>query len=208
MQEQRRQIQELTARLTSEVAELRGRLVVTEAENHRLKVATPVDAGRLSRLEVENSMLRAQLSDPSCHRGSSQPLVSPPMSPLIGHRFSANDQQVEAAARRLQRAVRRWLDARPVRRGRDSARLDDSGVDARDRFKRALLELEESVERAVDSAQCLEIGRVRLTRLEMLANVLKQGAFKVTQVKNLQSLQEMRRPASRFSSAVGISSST
>lgn len=169
---------------TAEAADLRTRLAISEEENSRLK--------------AEISRLRAQLSDSLCHRGASQPNGSPPMSPLVGYRFSAGDPVAEAAAVRLQRSVRRWLAARPARRLRDAA--SNSGAEDRDRFKQALLDVEESVERAVEIAQCKEMWRVpQKTRLEMLANVLKQGAIQVTHVKNLQTLQELRRP-------VGISS--
>mmetsp|Transcript_34323 Transcript_34323/g.77999 ORF Transcript_34323/g.77999 Transcript_34323/m.77999 type:complete len:84 (-) Transcript_34323:57-308(-) len=47
--------------------------------------------------------------------------------------------------------------------------------------------------RAVDSAKCPEIGRVlQMTRLEMLANVLRQGGIKVTGVKNLLNLHDLK----------------
>jgi len=206
MQEMQHLNQDLTAKASQgeEAGELRTLLSIRDAENDRLKAAPPVDAGRLSRLESENTWLRAQLAAASSHRGNSQPSSSPPMSPLTGPRPSPElGPRAEGAAWRLQRAVRRWLATRPPRRRPDGTATakpgtasDDSGAEARDRFKRALREVEEAVDRAVESANCQEMGHVpRLTRLEILLNALKQGVVKVTQAKNLQTLQEMRRPA-------------
>jgi len=147
---------------------------------------------RLVHLESENSRLRAMVD-----------ALQRPRSNHAGSDDSSSDPR-ERAARRLQRMARLWIA------GLRRQRQDSSS--ARDRWRQTLHDVEAAVARALDTALGqADIGRVpRQTRLQLLANALKQGVLKVNQAMMQQTLQDLRRSTSSgpLSPVSGISASS
>lgn len=174
----------------AEVRDLHARVAERDAELLRLRAlhasttgppAMP-DAARVAQLEAENAWLRdrADAKDRVPVRAP-RPAVDADGAALPG------DEALEAAARRVQRAARPWI-------GKVLQKKMESG-NARDRWKQTLQAVEDGVTQALESAiNQTDVGRVpRQTRLQMLANALKQGVLRVNQAMMQQTLQEMRR---------------
>jgi len=138
------------------------------------------DAARVAQLEAENAWLRDRVD------AKDRVPVRAPRPDADGAALPG-DEVLEAAARRVQRAARPWI-------GKVLEKKGDSG-NARDRWKQTLQAVEDGVSYALESAiSQTDIGRVpRQTRLQMLANTLKQGVLKVNQAMMQQTLQDMRR---------------
>lgn len=117
-----------------------------------------------------------------------------PASSSSSERQIKSSQQLneEVAARKLQRAALLWLG----RRRRYYKREEGS---TRDRWRRVIQDVETSVNRALHKAEGIQgdISRApRQTRLQLLANVLKQGVLKVNQAMMQQMLMDLKGPSS------------
>lgn len=168
--------QRLALSRASEVAELLAKLAERDSEIVRLKskerlASTSVGAtsreARVADLEAENGDLREKL------------------------RVAASgSEEEEMAVRRLQRAIRPWVAQRARQR------QPSQEGSARDHtWKQNLREAEDAVSRALDRASNQgDLGRVpKQTQLQLLANMLKQGVFKVNQMMMQQTLQDLKR---------------
>lgn len=192
--QQSKEDQEATERRAAErdaeVRELHARVAERDAELMRLRAlhastthppAMP-DAARVAQLEAENAWLRDRVDskDRSPVRAP-RPAVDADGAALPG------DEVLEAAARLVQRAARPWI-SKLLQKKRESG-------NARGRWKQTLQAVEDGVTQALESAiNQTDVGRVpRQTRLQMLANALKQGVLRVNQAMMQQTLQDMRR---------------
>lgn len=103
----------------------------------------------------------------------------------------SEDLSEETAARKLQGAALIWLG----RRRRHIKREEGS---TRDRWRRVIQDVEVAVNRALSRAGSVQdLTRTpRQTRLQLLANVLKQGVLKINQAMMQQMLQDLKGPSS------------
>mmetsp|Transcript_110568 Transcript_110568/g.191246 ORF Transcript_110568/g.191246 Transcript_110568/m.191246 type:complete len:342 (-) Transcript_110568:7-1032(-) len=129
----------------------------------------------LLRIKAEGAQLRADL-------GFQQPNSGPMQQPNV-------DDYPEEAALQIQRAVRKWR----ARQHGDRA----VSSEMREKWKLTLRAVEDANQLALDtilSDSGSDISSVpRNTRLQLLANTLKQGVLKVNQVMMHETLQDLRR---------------
>merc|ERR1719265_1981086 len=127
------------------------------------------------RIKAEGAQLRADL-------GIQQKETGPMQPPNI-------DDYPEVAALQIQRAVRKW------RAKQQGDRVITS--ESREKWKLTLRAVEEATQLAVDTVlgdSGNDISTVpRNTRLQLLANTLKQGVLKVNQVMMHETLTDLRR---------------
>lgn len=186
--EEQEAVERRAAEREAEVRDLQARVAERDAELLRLRAlhastagppAMP-DAARVAQLEAENAWLRDRVE------AKDRAPVRAPRPDADGAALPG-DEVLEAAARRLQSAARPWI-------GKVMEKKRESG-NARDRWKQTLQAVEDGVNKALETAvNQTDVGRVpRQTRLQMLANTMKQGVLKVNQAMMQQTLQDMRR---------------
>lgn len=183
-------IERRAAERDAEVSDLHARVAERDAELLRLRAlhastsgppAMP-DAARVAQLEAENAWLRDRVD-----AKDKLPVRAPRPACDADGAALPGDEVLEAAARLVQRAARPWI-GKLLRKKRESG-------NARGRWKQTLQAVEDGVTQALESAiNQTDVGRVpRQTRLQMLANALKQGVLRVNQAMMQQTLQDMRR---------------
>lgn len=109
--------------------------------------------------------------------------------PAGSMRQPSADNYPEVAALHIQRAFRKWRARQHGLRATSSEMCE--------KWKRSLRAVEDANQLALDtilSDSCTDISNVpRNTRLQLLANTLKQGVLKVNQVMMHETLQDLRR---------------